>query len=232
MVVPRLTEFLCGLSHMLMYVWPGVRGVCRGACRQGAPVGRARGVCFVGRAPCSGGRPGMKKGPAGRSRGALLWSAPASGQRRCLGSGAGGLRRWSRPMAVAGGMAPGCACGACGMQGPCPLRDLRGTRAALGLSPHRAGSSWSAQPSGPASDGSAGRPRASPEPTVLLGDRAAVPCRPVTSLERGPTTHSTIRTPHRPSEPRVVLSGPPLAGTDTGTNEAAPVTVTRRTGER
>lgn len=47
---------------------------------------------------------------------------------------------------------------------------------------------------------SAGRPRASPEPTVLLGDRAAVPCRPVTTLERGPTTHGTIRTSHRSSE--------------------------------
>ncbi len=78
---------------------------------------------------------------------------------------------------------------------------------------------------------SAGRPRASPEPTVLLNDRAAVPCRPVTFLERGPTTHGTIRTPHRSSEPRVVLSGPPLAGTDTGTNEAVRGPVTRRTGE-
>ncbi len=77
----------------------------------------------------------------------------------------------------------------------------------------------------------AGRLRASPEPAVLLGDRAAVPCRPVTCLERGPTTHGTIRTSHRSSEPRVVLSGPPLAGTDTTTNEAPHVTVTRRTGE-
>lgn len=47
---------------------------------------------------------------------------------------------------------------------------------------------------------SVGRPRASPEPTVLLGDRAAVPCRPVTTLERGPTTHGTIRTSHHSSE--------------------------------
>lgn len=78
---------------------------------------------------------------------------------------------------------------------------------------------------------SAGRPRASPEPTVLLGDRAAVPCRPVTCPERGPTTHGTIRTSHRSGEPRVVLSGPPLAGTDTGSNEAAGAAVTRRTGE-
>lgn len=78
----------------------------------------------------------------------------------------------------------------------------------------------------------AGRPRASPEPTVLLGDRAAVPCRPATRPERGPTTHGTIRTSHRSGEPRVVLSGPPLADTDTGTNGAIPVPVTRRTGEK
>ncbi|CAM5383114.1 hypothetical protein SHIRM173S_09280 [Streptomyces hirsutus] len=77
-----------------------------------------------------------------------------------------------------------------------------------------------------------GRPRASPEPAVLLGDRAAVPCRPVTRPERGPTTHGTIRTSHRSGEPRVVLSGPPLADTDTGTNGAIPVPVTRRTGEK
>lgn len=75
----------------------------------------------------------MKKGPAGRSRGALLWSAPASGQRRCLGSGAGGLRRWSRSMAVADGMAPGCACGAWEMQSLCPIGDLRGRRLLSGF---------------------------------------------------------------------------------------------------
>lgn len=34
-----------------------------------------------------------------------------------------------------------------------------------------------------------------------------------------------------PAEPRVVRAGPPLAGTDTGTNEARPAPVTRRTGE-
>jgi hypothetical protein len=79
---------------------------------------------------------------------------------------------------------------------------------------------------------SAGRPRASPRPAVLLGDRAAVPCRPVTFPERGPTTHGTIRTPHRSSEPRVVLTGPPLAGADTGTNDTVLGAVTRRTGER
>ncbi|MFD0211443.1 hypothetical protein ACFVH9_20590 [Streptomyces hirsutus] len=78
----------------------------------------------------------------------------------------------------------------------------------------------------------AGRPRASPEPAVLLGDRTAVPCRPVTRPERGPATHGTIRTSHRSGEPRVVLSGPPLADTDTGTNGAIPVPVTRRTGEK
>src|SRR5690348_14953867 len=64
-----------------------------------------------------------------------------------------------------------------------------------------------------------------------LGDRAAVPCRPVTSLERGPTTRGTAATSHRSREPRVVLSGPPLAGTDTDTNEVAHAAVTRRTGE-
>ncbi len=54
----------------------------------------------------------------------------------------------------------------------------------------------------------------------LLGDRAAVPCRPVTSLGRGPTTYGV--NPVRliaPAEPRVVSSGPPLAGTDTSTND-------------
>src|SRR4051812_45066263 len=102
-------------------------------------------------------------------------------------------------------------------------------RAAQGGAPLPAGGG----PPGPprACVGSAGRPRASPEPTVLLGDRAAVPCRPVTCPGRGPTTYGTTRTSHRPSEPRVVLSGPPLAGTDTGTNEAPRAPVTRRTGE-
>lgn len=58
-----------------------------------------------------------------------------------------------------------------------------------------------------------------PGADLLLSDRAAVPCRPVTCLERGPTAHGKIRTPHRSSEPRVVLPGPRLAGADTGTNE-------------
>lgn len=55
------------------------------------------------------------------------------------------------------------------------------------------------QPFGPPRTDSAGRPRASPEPTVYLVTGLAVPCRPVTTLGRGPTAHGTIRTPHRPS---------------------------------
>jgi hypothetical protein len=51
-----------------------------------------------------------------------------------------------------------------------------------------------------------GRPRSRP---VLLGDQAAVPCSPVTFLERGPTAYGVIRTPHRSSEPRVVLRARP-----------------------
>ena len=43
--------------------------------------------------------------------------------------------------------------------------------------------------------------------------------------------YGTTRTPHRSSEPRVVLSGPPLAGTDTSINEVPREPVTRRTGE-
>ncbi|GHA93785.1 hypothetical protein GCM10010512_26580 [Streptomyces thermoviolaceus subsp. thermoviolaceus] len=50
------------------------------------------------------------------------------------------------------------------------------------------------------------------------------------SLERGPTTHGTTRAPHAP-EGHAWLSSPPLAGTDTGTNDAAQGPVTRRTGE-
>ncbi|GAA1423953.1 hypothetical protein GCM10009601_27980 [Streptomyces thermospinosisporus] len=38
----------------------------------------------------------------------------------------------------------------------------------------------------PDGDSPAGRPRASPEPAVLLGDRSAVPCRPVTSRSEVP----------------------------------------------
>src|SRR4030095_14633703 len=72
----------------------------------------------------------------------------------------------------------------------------------------------------------------SPCPAFLLGDRAAVPCGPVTTLERGPTTYGTTRASHRSSKPRVVLSGPPLAGTDTTTNEGVLGAVTRRTGEK
>jgi len=160
-------------------------------------------------------------------------SAPTSGQRRCLGAapggcaaclvrpgrrpGAHGAHGWSRPLAVR-------KCKQCS----CLRRDL-------GLSTHRAGWTGPTQPFDPGLcifAVSAGRPRASPEPTVLLGDRAAVPCRPATTLERGPTTYGTTRTSHRSSKPRVVLSGPPLAGTDTSTNEAVRVAVTRRTGER
>lgn len=166
-------------------------------------------------------RPDMAKGPAGRNpRGPSSSSAPASGQRRCLGAAPGG-----------------CAAGlSSAVQGRVEYTALHGL----------AGSKWSflrivLDERGPRNRLtqplcifaiSAGRPRASPRPAVPLGDRAAVPCRPVTFPERGPTTHGTIRTSHRSSEPRVVLTGPPLAGADTGTNDTGRGTVTRRTGER
>ncbi|MGX1271862.1 hypothetical protein RKD18_005056 [Streptomyces phaeoluteigriseus] len=182
---------------------------------------------------------GHDEGPRGTDpRGPSLSSAPASGQRRCLRSGAGGSRRWlverPRPRRVSAGAHSRRATGLN------LWRSVGTERRTAGQSRERRcnavvpGGTWGflrivldergtrnrlTQPlrifAFPA-----GRPRASPRPAVLLGDRAAVPCRPVTSLERGPTAHGTIRTPHRPSEPRVVLPGPPLAGTDIGTNEA------------
>lgn len=179
------------------------------------------------------------EGPRGTEPRGPSPSAPTSGQRRCLGSGAGGLRRLSRVPWVGAPAHTGRTLGLDLWQGDsalqygCLLRDL-GAVKPPGPSTHRAGWTRPPQPFDPALcifAVSAGRPRASPGPTVLLGDRAAVPCRPVTTLERGPTTHGTFRTSHRPSEPRVVLSGPPLAGTDTTTNEAVRGPVTRRTGE-
>lgn len=180
------------------------------------------------------------EGPRGTEPRGPSPSAPTSGQRRCPGSGAGGLRRLlsvalSAPVRL--GRRPG-AFGARGWSRPLAVGQRMATRLCvrgLGgflrivLDGHGL-RNRSTQPLCIFAF-SAGRPRASPGPTVLLNDRAAVPCRPVTFLERGPTTHGTIRTPHRSSEPRVVLSGPPLAGTDTGTNEAVRGPVTRRTGE-
>lgn len=56
----------------------------------------------------------------------------------------------------------------------------------------------------------------------------------VRSLPRSEVPRRTARSVRliAPGEPRVVLPGPPLAGTDIGTNEAVRVPVTRRTGER
>jgi hypothetical protein len=164
-------------------------------------------------------------------RGALLSSAPTSGQRRCLGAAPGGCAA----CLVRPGRRPG-AEGAHGWSRPLTVRKCKQCsclRRDLGRCTHRAGWAGPTQPFHPRLcifAFSAGRPRASPEPTVLLGDRAAVPCRPATSLERGPTTYGTTRTSHRSSKPRVVLSGPPLAGTDISTNEAVRTPVTRRTG--
>lgn len=178
-------------------------------------------------------RPGHAKGPAGLSRGALLRQ-----HRRQGSAGAWERRRGVAPLVSCAGVAAPAHMGRTG--GLDLWRCGSASNAVVcggtwGLSTHRAGSTGPTQPFDPGLcifAFSAGRPRASPEPTVLLGDRAAVPCRPVTTLERGPTTYGTTRTSHRSSKPRVVLSGPPLAGTDTSTNEAVRVAVTRRTGER
>lgn len=62
------------------------------------------------------------------------------------------------------------------------------------------------------------------------GDRAAVPCRPVTHA--GARSHGVPAVRHTLQRSHAwFLPEPPLAGTDTGTNEATEVPVTRRTGE-
>ncbi len=72
-----------------------------------------------------------------------------------------------------------------------------------------------------------GRPRDRPP---FLRDRAAVPCCPVTSA--GARSHDVPEVRHTPQRSHAwFLTGPPLAGTDTRTNEAGPEPVTRRTGE-
>lgn len=81
---------------------------------------------------------------------------------------------------------------------------------------------------GPVPSAGPGRPRSRPFSWVTGLLSPAVRSLP------GARSHDArqIRTPHRSSEPRVVLSGPPLADTDIGTNEAARPPVTRRTGEK
>lgn len=79
-----------------------------------------------------------------------------------------------------------------------------------------------------------GRPRASPGVPGAdrpWGDRAAVPCRPVTGA--GARSHDVPAVRHTPQRSHAwfFLPGPPLAGTDIGTNEAPVRAVTRRTGE-
>lgn len=151
--------------------------------------------------------PDRAKGPAGRSRGALLRQHRRQGGAGAWGSGAGGLRRfvglypWSAPRRTGGARlvwtngSQGLHVNVVACYGTwgCSCIVLEGRRLRNLLT--RPCTFWPLC--------FAGRPRASPEPTVLWGDRAAVPCRPVTTLE-----------------PRVVCAGPPLAGTDTGTNEA------------
>ncbi len=57
----------------------------------------------------------------------------------------------------------------------------------------------------------------------------AVPCRPVTALKRGPTTHRTRRTSHRSSEATRGVAVPHLAGAVNGTT--TPTADWSRTGE-
>lgn len=169
--------------------------------------------------------------PRGPSR-----SAPTSGQRRCLRSGAGGSaagsvvvrvsaglrpgtlgeRQWGRPLAVERDIAVVCA----GTRVGCSI---------CGCSTHRA--RW-AEASATASTAltqirpvGSGRPRSRPSLVVAGLLSPAVRSR---LLERGPTTH--VRTPHRSSGATRGFFGPPLAGTDTDTNEARRDTVTRLTG--
>lgn len=199
-----------------------------------APVGRIL-MCPASHLRGSVSTSAHEKGPAASGRGALLSSVPTSGRRRCPGE----RRREIAPPAavvcpprvVMRRRAPRRTGGAYLVSTSGGRVAHRGAAVRAGgrsreLCGHRAGRIWRPQPFDPALCvfRSAGRPRASPEPAVYPGDRAAVPCRPVTSLERGPTTRGTIRTPHRSRDPRVVLSGPPLAGADTGT--------TRRTARR
>ena len=128
--------------------------------------------------PC--GRSGMAKGPAGRSRGALLRQHRRQGSAGAWGSGAGGLRRvvgLCPPVGAPayGGRTPGLDQwqSVVTRQCDCLLRDL-------GPLLHRAGRPSSTQPFDPAlyfltlaqalavlALNFAGRLRASPEPTVL-----------------------------------------------------------------
>ncbi|CAL9505284.1 hypothetical protein SUDANB58_03538 [Streptomyces sp. enrichment culture] len=149
---------------------------------------------------------GWEKGPAGRRRGALHRSAPAPG-----GAGA--------PEA-----APGSA--------PLVLRVARLVRPGRHRGADSAHGRWpaAARPHGTARTFSAGRPRAPPGPAVLSGDRAAVPCRPVTFRSEVPRRTARSARLIAPVSHAWFSSGPPLAGTDTRTNETTPAVVTRRRG--
>jgi len=69
----------------------------------------------------------------------------------------------------------------------------------------------------------AGRPRASPEPAVLLGDRAAVPCRPVTSWSEVPRrTAWSVRLIAPASHAWFCRARPWLARTPPPTKRCAP----------
>ncbi len=170
-------------------------------------------------ARCEKPPPGMTKGPAGRIRRALLYRQ----HRRQGSAGAWERRRGVAPLVwneEGGRRTWGCR----------PKGDLRSFGCFLRIVLDERGPRNRLTQPLCIFAFSAGRSRASPRPTVLLVTGLLSPA--VRSLsERGPTTHVTIRTSHRPSEPRVVLPDPPLAGADTGTNDAAGAAVTRRTGE-
>lgn len=66
-------------------------------------------------------------------------------------------------------------------------------------------------------EGDGGRPAPGvPGADRSLGDRAAVPCRPVTSLERGPTAYTSRVRLIAPAEPRVVLAARPWLARTSG----------------
>lgn len=163
----------------------------------------------------------MTKGPARRKSRGPSASAPTSGQRRCLEAAPGDC---------AAGSEGGTRVGAPAHRGVRPV-STQGVR--WRTVPHREGrttasATASTAPERIPPDGP-GRPRSRPFSCVTGLLSPAVRSQPWSEVPR--RTARSVRL-IAPAEPRVVLSGPNLAGTDTDTNEACRTTVTRRTGER
>ena len=184
--------------------------------------------------PARAGVRARRRAPRNGVRGALLPSAPTTGQRRCLEAAPGGVRRWSRGGArVSPRHGFGCrsvpdrrsGAGArravrCGTgrpaertarYGSCGVRCSRscGRRGGLRNRPAALNRFRRTAPGVPGAD----RP---------WSDRAAVPCRPVTHT--GARSHDARHDPDVSSLQRShawFFRGPPLAGTDTRNNEAA-----------